>query len=135
MPVVDASFTAALFNEGDASHTAAARWYNVARLGPERFSAPTLILPEIASALGRTQAQPARAAAALAVLRDRRFITLAAITPALAELAAELAYRHGLRGCDAIYVALAQELGQTLVTFDREQAARASSVVVTVIPS
>jgi predicted nucleic acid-binding protein len=37
----------------------------------------------------------------------------------------------GIRGCDAIYVALAEDLGTELVTLDRQQRERGSAIVPT----
>ena len=52
---------------------------------------------------------------------------LVAIDPHLARHAALLAGEHRLRGSDSFYVALAQQLGFSLVTWDREQAERGSA--------
>ena len=43
--------------------------------------------------------------------------------------AASLAAKLALRGADAVYVALACELGEPLVTLDKEQIERAATVV------
>jgi predicted nucleic acid-binding protein len=40
----------------------------------------------------------------------------------------------GLRGADAVYVALAHQLGLTLVTWDREQLTRTASMIVSRTP-
>jgi len=46
------------------------------------------------------------------------------IDEALGDLAAELAARYRIRGCDAVYVALAQAKQAFLVTLDRQQRER-----------
>ena len=52
----------------------------------------------------------------------------------LAERAATLAAEHQLRGTDAVYFAVAETLGDRLVTLNPRQLQRGSSVVETVRP-
>jgi predicted nucleic acid-binding protein len=52
----------------------------------------------------------------------------------LAQRAAAIAADHQIRSCDAIYVALAQQLGTELVTLDQQQLERGVAVVTTRIP-
>ena len=56
------------------------------------------------------------------------------VTEALAVRAAEIAAGQKIRGCDSIYVALAEQLEMELVTFDGQQLERAAAVVVTRTP-
>ena len=49
----------------------------------------------------------------------------------LAEQAAAIAAEHRIRGCDALYVALADMLSEPLVTLDRQQLERGAAVVTT----
>ena len=49
--------------------------------------------------------------------------------------AAELAALHKLRGADSVYVAVAQEFGATLITWDAEMLARAPSIVTVQTPA
>jgi len=53
------------------------------------------------------------------------------VTVELAERAAGIAADCGIRGCDAVYVALSQEAGDELVTLDRQQLERGRTVAVT----
>jgi predicted nucleic acid-binding protein len=46
----------------------------------------------------------------------------------MAERAAGIAVEHGIRGCDAVYVALAEQFGDVLVTLDRQQLERGAAV-------
>ena len=62
---------------------------------------------------------------------------LVAIDPHLARHAALLAGEHRLRGSDSFYVALAhlaQQLGLSLVTWNREQAERGSAATPVITP-
>ncbi len=61
-------------------------------------------------------------------------IELRVVTPMLAAQAAMIAARQHVRGCDAISVALAAQLGTTLVTLDREQLTRGTAILTTYAP-
>ena len=56
-------------------------------------------------------------------------IELVPVTLALAEQAAVIAGDFRIRGCDAIYVALASQLEDCLVTLDQQQLERAAAIV------
>jgi predicted nucleic acid-binding protein len=47
----------------------------------------------------------------------------------LAKLATELASQLAIKGADAVYVALARDLADSLVTFDKQQSERAAKIV------
>ncbi len=93
----------------------------------ELLAAPALLLAEVAGAVSRRTGRPELAARAIDLLEQLPNSRLVTVDPQLARLAARLAGQLGLRGGDALYVALAQQLGFTLVTWDREQAERGSS--------
>jgi predicted nucleic acid-binding protein len=97
--------------------------------------APALLLPETCGPVARVTQDAAVALWALRQLSHPRLFTLEPITVSRAERAARLAIQLGLRGCDAVYVALAQELDDTLVTFDSEQLARASAAIAVLEPA
>jgi len=56
-------------------------------------------------------------------------VQLLPVTPALASRAAGIAANHRIRGCEAIYVALADQLDDYLVTWDQQQLERAAAIV------
>jgi predicted nucleic acid-binding protein len=56
-------------------------------------------------------------------------IELIPVTLPIAERAARIAGEHRIRGCDAVYVALAEQLSEALVTLDRQQLERGAAVV------
>jgi predicted nucleic acid-binding protein len=56
------------------------------------------------------------------------------VDDALGLLAAELAAQYQIRGCDAVYVALAQQRGATMVTLDGQQWKRVPSDVIARTP-
>jgi predicted nucleic acid-binding protein len=95
---------------------------------------PEILLPEVAAALARGLEDTElayRAAAQLRALPGHRFVV---VDRALGELATRLAADRRLRGCDAVYVALARREGARLVTWDKQQQERAAAVVETLTP-
>ena len=144
MPVLDASVCVALFNDREPGHEAALAWFRAASRGPDLVVAPVILLPEVAAALTRgtagrktassTAVTPAAGAAdaiasTVELLRSRRILELFPIDEALAAHAAGVAGRLGLRGADALYVALADQLAMPLVSFDRQQLERGGRLV------
>ncbi len=121
MPVVDASVCVAFFNRRELQHVPSRSWFREARKGDELVVSPVILLAEVASALGRGLKDAALADYAVGILRSRRWVELFPVTQALATRAAKIAAEQKIRGCDAIYVALAQQLGMELVTLDGDQ--------------
>ena len=95
---------------------------------------PLLVLVEIAGALSRTFHDPIRSRLEVELLHDLHNISFIPLDETLAQLAAELAADRGLRGSDAVYVAVAQRYGSTLVSLDREQRERARLVIRSLTP-
>lgn len=135
MPVIDASVYVALVNAQEPGHEASLAWYRRAIEQRATLVAPNIILAEVAAALSRGLGDPSLAVRAVGQLQRSRIITLAPVSHPLAEMAADIAARHRIRGCDALYVALAKQTGENLVTLDQQQLARGAAVVVTHAPS
>lgn len=134
MPVVDASVCGAFFNAHELRHVPSRIWFREARRGEERVVAPVILLAEVSAALGRGLGDTELADYAVDVLRSRRWVELFPVTQALAIRAAKIAAEQKIRGCDAIYVALAQQLGMELVTLDGDQLDRGAAVIKTRTP-
>ncbi|MFQ5433427.1 MAG: hypothetical protein ACE5FD_00980 [Anaerolineae bacterium] len=49
----------------------------------------------------------------------------------MANRAAVIAADYQIRGCDAVYVTLAEALGEALITLDKQQGERAKQVIET----
>lgn len=96
---------------------------------------PSLVLPEIAAAIIRPTSNAALAAQTVSGIGLLPSITLVTLTEQRARQAAQIAISCRLRGADAIYVALAQEFGTTLITWDAEMLARGSQAVAVMTPS
>ncbi len=95
---------------------------------------PVLLLVELAGTVSRTRRDPLRARVVVLGLRGLPHLTLVDLDDALAQEAADLATDHRLRGADAVYVALAHQLGIPLITWDREQLTRAAARVAVQTP-
>ena len=133
MPVVDASVCVALFNEDEPGHESSRRWLQESGNGDEPIVSPVILLAEVAAALGRGLGKQDLAMQATSLLR-MELVELFPVTESLAARAASIAAEQRIRGCDSIYVALAQQLEMELVTFDEQQMERGAAVVVTRMP-
>jgi predicted nucleic acid-binding protein len=90
---------------------------------------PTLLVPEIASAVARATNDSAGALQYAVATAALPHLTLVSLTAAVAREAAGLAATHRLRGADAVYVAVARRYGTTIVSRDDEQRMRGAAVV------
>ena len=93
-----------------------------------------LLLAEVAGAISRRTGRPELAAQAVDLLEQLPNSRLVAIDHQLARHTALLVGEHRLRGSDSFYVALAQQLGFSLVTWDQEQAERGSAATPVITP-
>lgn len=95
---------------------------------------PGLALAEVASAVVRGTGDPALARAAIDAIERLPGLRIVAVDVRLGRLAAAVAGRHRLRGCDAVYAALARAARACLVSLDREQLDRSPSDLVAYTP-
>lgn len=128
MQVVDASVYVAFANEADRFHEPAVRWLESCLDAQRPLAAPSLLVVEVAASIRRLTGDRRLAERVVSDLVETGWIELAPLTPERSRRAAKIAAGTGVRGADAVYVALAQELGATLVTVDRQQLTRASVV-------
>jgi predicted nucleic acid-binding protein len=131
MAIVDASVYVALINAQEEDHARSWAWFQQAQAAGESIAAPVILLAEVAAAVSRGVGDAALAHRVVRQLWHSRVIELIPVTTALAERAAAIAADHGIRGCDAVYIALADQLGDYLVTLDRQQLERGIAVVTT----
>lgn len=122
MPVVDASVVVALNHAADPQYRRCLEWLRERLESGEEIFAPGLVLAEVAAAVRRLTGRARLAREATAGLRT--WLTLLPLDAARAAAAAEAAAATGVRGADAVYLALARELGEPLVTLDRQQLER-----------
>jgi len=133
--VIDASVYVSRLHRHETHHVESARLLEAVTARRLPVLCPEILLPEVAAAIARGLDDTEfayRAAAHLRRLPDHRFIT---VDRALSGSAARLAAECRLRGCDAIYAALAQREGAHLITWDKQQLERAAPVVKTLTPT
>lgn len=130
MSVVDASVLIAVFLVQDVHHQTSRAWFDQMVSAGEELAAPILLLTEIAGAISRRTGDPALGRSAVAWITKLPEIHLFAVDDQLWQHATDLAAALGLRGADAVYVALADQLQLPLVTWDREQRLRGSQRVI-----
>ena len=129
MAVIDASVYIALVNAHEREHSSSWAWFEQAQATQEPVAAPVILLTEVSAALSRGVENPALARQVVQQLLHSRVIELRPVTTVLAQQAATIAADHRIRGCDAVYVALAEQLGDHLVTLDQQQLERGAAVV------
>ncbi len=135
MVVIDASVYVSRLQRQEAQHVESVRLLEAVAARGVPVLCPEILLPEVAAALARglDDAEFAyRVAAHLRTLPGHSFIT---VDRALSGSAARLAAEFRMRGCDAIYTALAQREGARLITWDKQQRERAAGVVETLTPA
>jgi predicted nucleic acid-binding protein len=129
MAVIDASVYIALVNAQEREHSSSWAWFEQAQASDEPIVAPVILLAEVAVALSRGVGDPTLAHRVVQQVARSEVIELIPVTLPIAERAARIAAEHRIRGCDAVYVALAEQLSEALVTLDLQQRERGAAVV------
>lgn len=133
--VIDSSVFVAAFRASEAQHAGSRAFLGQAPSVETELFAPVLVFPECAGAIARPLNDPDKAREMLTVIERLTCFRAVPISHALAERAADIAVRCRLRGSDAVYVALAQELNLAVITWDREMLERGAAVVPTRTPT
>ena len=126
---VDASVFMSAFNPAEPRHAEANAFLAKLRAAATPVIVPEIVFVEVAATIGRTLEDASLAMSFAQALRHFPNLIPITLDEALSTLAAEAAARHRLRGSDAIYVAVAQRFGASLITLDREQQVRAPASV------
>ena len=130
MYTVDASVWVNGFDQRESGHETSRQLLELLREQAIAIFEPMLVLAEVAGAISRTRQDPARAEAFALTLGQLPNVTILPLDEALGQQALALAAQHGLRGADAVYAAVAQQAGCTLISFDNEHlTTRLSSVI------
>lgn len=131
---IDASVFVNAFNPREPGHAASLALLTAIHADGDPVIVPSLAFVEIASAMARASDDTAGAMAFTTAVANLPHVTPVALTVLGGHEAAELAALHRLRGADAVYAAVAQRYGTTLVTRDEQQRTRAGSVVPCLTP-
>jgi predicted nucleic acid-binding protein len=129
MYTVDASVWVNGFDQRESGHETSRQVLELLRAQAIAIFEPMLVLAEVAGAISRTRQDPARAEAFALTLGQLPNVTILPLDEALGQQALALAAQHGLRGADAVYAAVAQQTGCTLISLDNEHLTRLSSVI------
>lgn len=129
MPVIDASVCVSLANEADRHHDRSLAWFESSLRLDEPLAAPGLLLVEVAASIRRLTGSAKLARRVVSEIRETDGLQLYPLTNARSETAADLAAITGVRGADAVYLALARELEVPLITLDRQQLERGRTLI------
>jgi predicted nucleic acid-binding protein len=132
---IDASVFVSAIKSGESDHPASKRLLTKLRDEAAFLIVPTLLLPEVASALGRGKVDEKVVrdiVSSLSRLPNLQFVSL---DFELAIETSHVAVPYGLRGSDAVYVAVALRAGTTLVTLDTQQRERGANALTTHTPA
>jgi predicted nucleic acid-binding protein len=129
--VVDASVFVAAVSPDEKHHDQAVVWLNWALAETDTLDVPAIVLSEVAAAISRGQDDNDLAKRALNLLLGTDLIRIFPVTQEMAKRAAKIGIEQRIRGCDAVYVALAEQLGSDLVSLDQQQVERGTAVIST----
>lgn len=135
MLTVDANVFVSARVRSEANHSESDQFLKRTVLFARDVYCPTLVLPETAAAFIRPTGRASLANGALSQILTFPYLTLIELTAERARQAADLAISCRLRGADAVYAAVAQEFGTTLITWDQELLTRGASAVPTQTPT
>jgi predicted nucleic acid-binding protein len=129
MYTVDASVWVNGFDQRESGHETSRQVLELLRAQAIPIFEPMLVLAEVAGAISRTRQDPARAEAFAITLGQLPTVTILPLDEALGQQALALAAQHGLRGADAVYAAVAQQVGCTLISLDNEHLTRLAGLI------
>jgi predicted nucleic acid-binding protein len=126
---IDASVFVSAFTPSEEAHQASKTFMREVRESGVPIIVPTLLIPEIAAAIGRGQGKPDLGYSFAIEVSQFPNVTLVNLDGPLAEIAAEIAATNRLRGSDAVYAAVAKRFATVLITLDREQLERLPNIL------
>jgi predicted nucleic acid-binding protein len=129
MYTVDASVWVNGFDQRESGHETSRQVLELLRAQTIPIIEPILVLAEVAGAISRTRQDPARAEAFATTLGQLPNVTILPLDEVLGQQALALAAQHGLRGADAVYAAVAQQVGCTLISLDNEHLTRLAGLI------
>ena len=135
MLTIDANVFVSANSSAELQHSASVAFFSRALQKLTVVYCPSLVMPETAAAMVRSTNNVTlarRVASSVGQLPGLAFVSL---TERRAVQASEITIRYRLRGADAVYVAVAQEFGTTLITWDAEMLTRGAQAVAVMTPS
>ena len=135
MIVLDANVWISSIQPNEDHHEVSRRFRSRWRAEGIQVHVPAHFLVEVTATIARNTESEALGLDAFQAVIDNPHITRAPLSSTLVESAARAAARCRLRASDALYVALAQELGVPLLTWDDELLDRARVLVDVRVPT
>ncbi len=135
MYTVDASVWVNAFDQQEPGHLVSRQFLEALRKQALPIVVPNLVLAEVAGAIGRTRRTPVAAQTFAMALSRLPHVTVRVLDEACVLHALTLAAQQGLRGADAVYAAVAQDAGYTLVTLDNEHLTRLANLLPVCTPA
>lgn len=123
-----------MLNNQEAKHSDCVRWFQQTRTTGETIRALAISLAKVASTISREVGDSNLALQVVQQIQQSTGTELVTVPPTLAAQAAIIAAQQRIRGYDAIFVALAAQSGETVVTRDQEQLIRGAVVAITYAP-
>ncbi|NKQ36820.1 MAG: type II toxin-antitoxin system VapC family toxin [Chloroflexi bacterium] len=135
MIVIDASVWISYLVQQDVNHAATHPWLAKTLIDRTPIAVPVLLLPEVGGAIARRLGDVEMGNKAMGTLLAIPTLRLVGIDHVLGIHAGRIAADYRLRGADALYVAVAAQLGVPLVSWDKEHLTRVSDLITTFAPS
>lgn len=132
--VIDASVFVSDAQPWEAFHHSSSQL--LARIALEQCQVltPMIMLAEVSASIARQTGNTDLAQQFVHLLQQLPHIELVDVDEILGKLSADLAAQQRVRGCDAVYVALAKMRNAVLITLDQEQRQRVPAGVVAHTP-
>jgi|SRR5260370_32647593 len=129
--VVDASVWVSWLRPSETNHMSSSIWMEQFITRNGLLVSPAMLLIEVAASISRLTGQTLHAKEAITRLNSISRIQISPMDSSLVQIAIDAATDLQLRAGDAIYVALAHQLNIPLVSWDKEQLLKASTIVTT----
>ena len=129
MYCIDASVFINSEIEGEQFHEYSAKLMQTIKKKGITIIVPEIALPEISSAIARGTDDTIKALKFLRELKQIPNVVFVPIDRELADEASRIAAEFRLRGCDAIYAAVAYMFNAKLITLDKQQSERAMECI------
>ncbi len=126
---IDASVFISAFSPAENAHPRSKAFMKNVHAASIPVIVPTLVLPEVASAIARGQGKNDLGISFAEELPSFPNLVLVDLDESLARLSVEIAATYRLRGSDAVYAAVSMRFGTDLVTLDLEQLSRLEEVI------
>jgi predicted nucleic acid-binding protein len=135
MIVIDASVWVSFFVEEDVHHAVTHAWLTEMLLTAFPLVAPNLLLAEVSGVITRRRNDTALGQKVIDRLLAIPTLRLVNADHRLGLEAGRLAATYRLRGADAFYVAVADQLQRPLVSWNREHLTRAADLITVYTPA